>query len=219
MEFIAASPFFQGLQAEELREMAALASVRKYAAGELIFDESDKALGFHLVTEGRVKVFKSAPDGKERILHLFGPGEPFGEAAIFAGRGYPASALAVSGATTLFFPREELKRRIAENPDLALALMAVMAARLRRFTDMLEAAALKELPARLAAFILNLAPGGEVRAELTLSKGQLASLLGSAPESLSRAMTGLKKAGLIAEEKHFINILDRSRLARLASGD
>ncbi len=110
---IAASPFFQGLAADELGEMAAVASVKKYLAGELIFDENDKALGFHLISEGRVKVFKSAPDGKERILHIFGPGEPFGEAAIFAGRGYPAQALAVSGTTTLFFPRDALKRRSA----------------------------------------------------------------------------------------------------------
>ena len=77
---------------------------------------------------------------------------------------------------------------------------------------------MKEVPARLAAFILNLARDGRARVELPFSKGQLASLLGATPESLSRALTRLKKAGLISEEKPFINIVDRRRLS-LAAAD
>ncbi|UQZ88767.1 transcriptional regulator [Deltaproteobacteria bacterium Smac51] len=217
-EIIAKAPFFQGLEPDLVSQMASVALVKKYGAGSTIFHEGDPGLGFHLVAEGRVKIFKSAPDGKEQLLHLFGPGEPFGEVAIFAGRGYPAQAEAMTETATLFFPRAELKRLIAENPDLAFGIMAVLSARLRRFASMLEAVTLKEVPARLAAFVLNLAEDGRERVELSVSKGQLASLLGATPETISRALARLKNAGLISEEKPFINILDRRRLTEAASG-
>jgi CRP/FNR family transcriptional regulator len=215
---IAQAQFFQGLEPDLVRRLASIAQIKKYGPEETIFYEGEPGLGFHLLARGRVKIFKSSPDCKEQLLHFFGPGEPFGEAAIFAGKGYPAQAQAVSEAVTLFFPRAELRRLIAENPDLAFGLMAVMAARLRRFASMLESLTLKEVPARLAAFILNLAEGGRDKVELTFSKGHLASLLGATPETISRALARLKKAGLISEEKPFIHILDRLRLARAASG-
>lgn len=216
---IAAAQFFQGLEPDLVGRLASIAVVKKYAVDEVIFHEGEPGLGFYLLAEGRVKIFKSNPDGKEQLLHLFGPGEPFGEVAIFAGTGYPAQARAMRDSVTLFFPRAELRRLIAENPDLAFGLMAVMAARLRRFASMLEAVTLKEVPARLAAFILSLAPQGQDRAELPFSKGQLASLLGATPETISRALARLKKAALIREEKPYIHILDRRRLTRAAVGE
>jgi CRP/FNR family transcriptional regulator len=216
---IAGAQFFQGLPPDLVRRLASIAQIKKFGQDQVIFYEGEAGLGFYLLAEGRVKIFKSSPDGKEQILHLFGPGEPFGEVAIFAGQGYPAQAQAARDTVTLFFPRAELRRLIAENPDLAFGLMAVMAARLRRFAAMLESFTLKEVPARLAAFILNLAPDGGERAELSFSKGQLASLLGATPETISRALARLKKAGLINEEKPFIHILDRPGLIRASSGD
>lgn len=215
---IAGAPFFQGLDEELVRQMASIAVVKTYGSGQTIFEEDDPGLGFHLVAEGRVKIFKSAPDGKEQLLHLFGPGEPFGEVAIFAGRGYPAQALALIDTKTLFFPRTDLRRLIADNPELAFGLMAVLSERLRRFAGMLESITLKEVPARLAAFIMSLAEDGRDQVELAITKGQLASLLGATPETISRALARLKNAGLISEEKPFITIVDRRRLAEAATG-
>ncbi len=214
---IAEAPFFQGLAPDLAAQLASIAVVRRYQAGEFIFEENDPGLGFHLVAEGRVKIFKSAPDGREQILHLFGPGEPFGEVAIFLGRGYPARAQALADTATLFFPRPALRDLIARNPDLAFGLMAVMALRLVRFAGLLESVTLKEVPARLAAFIIELAGGGD-RAELALTKGQIASLLGTTPETISRALGRLKNAGLVSEQKPFLIIADRGRLRDLAEG-
>lgn len=217
-ETIAQAAFFQGLAPELTEQLAGIASLKSYQAGETIFYDGDPGLGFHLVAEGRVKIFKSAPDGKEQILHLFGPGEPFGEVAIFLGRGYPAQAQALVETNTVFFPRAALRDLIARNPDLAFGLMAVLSLRLVRFTALLESVTLKEVPARLASFILDLSGDGRDQVELTVSKGQLASLLGASPETISRALGRLKNAGLISEDKPMLSILDRSRLRDVADG-
>jgi cAMP-binding proteins - catabolite gene activator and regulatory subunit of cAMP-dependent protein kinases len=217
-EIISQAAFFQGLAPELTEQLAGIASLKSYQAGETIFYDGDPGLGFHLVAEGRVKIFKSAPDGKEQILHLFGPGEPFGEVAIFLGRGYPAQALALAETRTVFFPRAALRDLIARNPDLAFGLMAVLSLRLVRFTALLESVTLKEVPARLASFILDLSGDGRDQVELSITKGQLASLLGASPETISRALGRLKNAGLISEEKPMLRILDHVRLRDVADG-
>lgn len=217
-ETISRATFFQGLTADLTAELAGIAAQKNYQAGETIFDEGDPGLGFHLVAQGRVKVFKRSPDGKEQILHLFGPGEPFGEVAIFLGLGYPAQALALVETVTVFFPRPALRDLIARNPDLAFGLMAILSQRLVRFTALLESVTLKEVPARLAAFILDLASDGRNQVKLTISKGQLASLLGASPETISRALGRLKNANLIQEDKPLMTITDRSRLQDVADG-
>ncbi|MDR1044580.1 MAG: Crp/Fnr family transcriptional regulator [Candidatus Adiutrix sp.] len=216
-ESIGRAAFFSGLEPELIEQLASIAAAKSYQAGEVVFNEGDPGLGFHLLVEGRVKIYKSSPDGKEQLLHLFGPGEPFGEVAIFLGRGYPAQAQALSDCRTAFFPREALRRLISQNPDLAFGLMAVLAQRLTRFAGLLETITLKEVPARLAAFLLDLAGTGPA-AELGVSKSQLASLLGATPETISRAFGRLKSAGLISEEKTAIKITDRRRLRQVADG-
>ena len=214
---IGRAAFFSGLAPELIEQLASIAFFKRYEAGEIIFEEGDPGLGFHLVDKGRVKIFKSSPDGREQLLHIFGPGEPFGEVAIFLGRGYPARAQAMIESQTVFFPREALRNLIAKNPDLAFGLMAVLSQRLVRFAGLLESITLKEVPARLAAFILSSAEGRD-RVELTVTKGQLASTLGATPETISRALGRLKKAGLITEQKPFLTITDRRRLSELADG-
>lgn len=209
--------FLNGLPDELMDQLLTIVHQKKYRPGEIIFREGLPGQGFHLLAEGRVKIYKMAPDGKEQILHIINPGEPFGEAAIFLGQGYPASAQALTEAVTLYFPRQGLIRLITANAEMALGLLGVMARRLAHFAALLEAVTLKEVPARLAAFILELA-AERGRAELALSKSQLASLLATTPETISRSLGRLKKAGLIAEEKPYIIIKDQNRLRAAAEG-
>ena len=219
--FLAETPFFHGLEESLLLSLADIAVLKSHKSGEIIFAEKDPGTGFYLVAEGQVKIFKSAPDGKEQILHIFGPGEPFGEVAIFLGWGFPAWALALENSKTIFFPRAALRRLIGQNPDLAFGMMAVLSMRLIRFTHMVEALTLKEVPARLAAFLVNLSQENNdtLKVELKVSKSQLASLLGTVPETISRAMGRLKSAGLINEEKPHIIILDPMKLKAFAAGE
>ena len=105
---IANAPLFAGLPADQLEKAARIVLPKRFEKGELIFEDGRKADGFYVVAQGRIKVFKVSFDGKEQILHIFGPGEPVGEAPVFAGGVFPAGAQALDPSTLLFFPRAPL---------------------------------------------------------------------------------------------------------------
>ena len=85
-------PAFNGLSEDQLKEIKSIAVDRRYNKGEIIFSEGEEGNGFYVVVDGQVKIFKLSPEGKEQILHIFGPGDPVGEVAMFAGRSFPANA-------------------------------------------------------------------------------------------------------------------------------
>ena len=167
-----------------------------------------------MIDEGKVKIYKVSPSGKEHILHIFGGGEPFGEVPVFHGQPFPATAEALMNTTTLFFPRDRFVRMIEANPSIALGMLAVLSMRLRRFAGQIENLSLKEVPARLAGYLLYLSSEqqGRDEVELDISKGQLASLLGTIPETLSRIFARMSEEGLIQVRGRKIAILDRQGL-------
>ncbi|SDP09924.1 Crp/Fnr family transcriptional regulator [Desulforhopalus singaporensis] len=204
------SGFFAGLPSSQIDELAAIAIEKTYQRGETIFFEGDISVGFYMVAEGRVKIFKISPSGKEHILHIFGAGEPFGEVPVFHGKPFPATAEALQNSRTLFFPRKEFVALVERNPAIALNMLAVLSMRLRRFATQIENLSLKEVPARLASYLLYLSEeqGSEESVTLDISKGQLASLLGTIPETLSRIFSRMSTEGLIAVEGRQIHLLD-----------
>jgi CRP/FNR family transcriptional regulator len=167
---------------------------------------------------GKVKVFKVSMEGKEQILHIFGPGEPFGEVPVFTGQRFPASASAIAKSSLLFFPRDTFVDLIYQNPSLSLNMLAVLSKRLHQFTVQVENLSLKEVPGRLAAYLLLLSEeqGGKNQVALNISKGQLASLLGTIPETLSRIFAKMNQKDLIQVKGKNINILDLSGMTALA---
>ncbi len=219
---IAAIPLFEGMPPEQLKELARIVVTKTIKRGQVIFSEGDEGTGFYVLISGRAKIFKLAPDGKEQILHIAAPGVPFGEVPVFAGERFPAYAEALEECRSLFFPRPAFVDLIKKNPILALNMMAVLARRLRRFTGMIENLSLKEVPGRLAAHFLYLSERAEGAEELRLeiSKSQLAGLLGTIPETLSRILARMTKEGLIEPVgQRQIRILDRERLEELADGE
>ena len=216
-KIIAGSSLFEGLPDKEIAEIASIAIGKSYQRGESIFFEGDIAVGFYMVAEGRVKIFKMSPAGKEHILHIFGAGEPFGEVPVFHGRPFPASAEALEKTTTIYFPRDRFIRLVEANPSIALNMLGVLSLRLRSFTSQIENLSLKEVPARLAGYLLYLSEeqGSAARVDLPITKGQLASLLGTIPETLSRIFARMSEEGLIDVQGRQIELLDRDGLADL----
>jgi CRP/FNR family transcriptional regulator len=217
-EIISSVPLFEGLPENQLREIKEIAMSKSFKKGETIFSEGDPGSGFYVVAEGVVKIYKVSSEGKEQILHIFGTGEPFGEVPVFTGQPFPANAEAISGSRLLFFPREDFVDLIAGNPSLALNMLAVLSMRLRQFTVQIENLSLKEVPGRLASYLLYLADeqGKNNIVTLNISKGQLASLLGTIPETLSRIFAKMTEMKLIAVSGRKIDLLDRSELVKLS---
>jgi CRP-like cAMP-binding protein len=203
------SLLFNGLPEPLLAKLAGITHERRFGKNEAIFFEGRKADGFYLVAQGQVKVFKMSPDGREQILHVFGVGEPFGEVPVFNGQPFPANAVSLTASAALFFPRPAFISLITASPELALSMLAVLSRRLRQFAAQIESLSLKEVPGRLAAHLVFLAEDQGRRDEVTLDipKGQLASLLGTSPETLSRIFASLSAEGLIRVDGKRIELL------------
>lgn len=213
-EIIHQCTLFSGLPDSQLHDIRAICHEKSYEKGSVIFFEGDAGEGFYLVAQGKVKIYKMSPMGKEQILHIFGPGEPFGEVPVFHGQPFPASAETLAKTTTLYFPRDKFVQLLHDNPSIALNMLAVLSMRLRRFATQIENLSLKEVPERLAGYLLYLQEeqDGKSTVELEISKGQLASLLGTIPETLSRIFAKMTEEGLITVQGRKITIVDKSGL-------
>jgi CRP/FNR family transcriptional regulator, dissimilatory nitrate respiration regulator len=217
--FLSHLPLFRGLSDEELKAISEIAVDRPVRAGEMIFSDGEPAAGLNIVSAGRVKIFKLSRNGKEQILHIMGPGEPFAEVPVFQGGNYPASAQAIEAGRVLFIPRAELLKAIRKNPALALGMLAVLSRRLREFAATIENLSLRGVPERLSAYLLHLSElaGGADEFELDIKKGLIANLLGTTGESLSRILGKMMQAGMIRVGGKKITILDRGALADVAA--
>ena len=218
LDIISCVPSFSGLPENQLVEIKDIAVDKHFNKGEIIFSDGDEGHGFFVVAEGLVKIFKVSPDGKEQILHIYGPGEPFGQVAVYAGRSYPASAQAIAASNVLFFPRTAFADLITRIPSLAMNMLAVLSKKLREFTIQVENLSLKEVPGRLAGYLIYLIDeqGKADTVTLNISKGQLASLLGTIPETLSRIFARMTELNLIEMDGRNIKLLNRSGLEELA---
>ena len=215
---------FSGLEDEARRSVAALAIERRIPAGQVLFREGQAAEGFYVVLDGRVKVYKLSPDGRQQILHVFGPGQAFAEAAMFAGETFPAFAKSLAESRVAFFPRDRFLKGLSDNPALAVGLIASLARLCRQLTTLVGQLALRDVAGRLARYLADLArrkgtaleKGASVR--LDLPKGELARHLGVATETLSRALGRLAAADLITVDGQVITFCNGPALEALASG-
>ncbi|MEW6333230.1 MAG: Crp/Fnr family transcriptional regulator [Thermodesulfobacteriota bacterium] len=216
IKLLAGMPLFAGLSQEQYAALARIGIRRTFRKGERVFSEGDEGTGFYAVIAGRVKISRVSTEGKEQILHLFGPGQSFGEVSVFTGRGFPADAVASVQTTLMFFPRTAFSQLIQKDPTLALNMLAQLSMRLRHFADLIEDLSLKEVPGRLAKYLLYLSTTTDDReVALDISKSQLASVLGTIPETLSRILAKMHKQGLIGLKGARIQIIDHRGLEQI----
>ncbi len=220
-QIITRIPVFSGLDDAQQEQVRGIAVNKHFSKGRFMFYDGESADGFYVAVEGQVKIYKVSPDGREQIFHVFGPGEPFGEVPVFAGGNFPANAQALKKTHCLYFPRADIQRLIADQPAIALNMLAVLSQRLRAFTVQVENLSLKEVDGRVAGYLLHMAEeqhGGDT-VQLNISKAQLASLLGTIPETLSRSLARLKEQELILVDRRQIRIIDRDGLEECSTGE
>jgi len=216
-----ASPGFNGLSDAGLQALAQVAVLREYDGGESLFRQEENAAGFFVMVSGVVTVFRAGTDGRQQILHVFeDPGEVCGEVPVFEGGTYPAAAEVSSVSRLLYLPRTEFLAITRRHPEILLEMLAVLSRRLRRFVGLIDDLSLKDVAARLAKYILvkDGETGGDF-VDLGMSKGMLASRLGTIAETISRTFRKMQQAGLVAVDGRIIHLLDRKRLAAVADGE
>jgi len=216
------SQLFSGLSDDEIGRFSRILTLKKYNKGETLFAEGDRAEGFHIVKSGKIKIFKISSSGKMQILHIFGPGNPFGEAAIFMGNRFPAYAEAVTASETVFIDFDDFTTYLKKEPRFALNIIATLCIRLKGFLKTIEDLSLNEVSSRLARYLIDLAeeqndePGDGCAVTLSVKKGLLAQQLGTIPETFSRTLAKLREQGIVETTGKKIIIADYDRLAEMS---
>jgi len=209
-----------GLDDDELKKVRQVVSIRRLKKKETLFFQGDPVTGLFILLEGLIRIFKSSPDGKEYTLHEIHPGQMFAEAALFSGKGYPANSCALEDSTVAFFPKERFLKLLHDSPKISLKMIGGLSAFVREFNQKVEELSLKEIPARLAYYLLmEYHKHSSMTFDLDISKSELASRLGTVGETLSRTLKKLKEASLIDVEGRKITLYDLKRLEQIAEGE
>jgi CRP/FNR family transcriptional regulator, dissimilatory nitrate respiration regulator len=212
--------FFRGVQGSSLEALVSMGRVRAFSRGEIIFRQGDPAPGVFVVESGSVRVFKTAPSGKEHVLHFAESGSTFAEVAVLGGFSCPAYAEAVRDTTCVLLPAEAFRQALRENHDLCLQLLGSMALWVHNLVGLLENIVLRDAAGRLAQQILKVAPTAGETFTLPSLKKDIASHLNLTSETFSRTLGRLVKAGLVEQlSGGRLRILDHAGLLDIAEGN
>jgi CRP/FNR family cyclic AMP-dependent transcriptional regulator len=209
---------FADLSERELADLAERAVPRHLSAGDVIFSEGEACDGLYVVEAGAVKVFTTSAGGREQVLTIEGAGGSVAELPVFDGGPYPASAAAMTEATVLFVSKRDFQALCLEHPEVALKVLKVVGARLRRLVGIIEELSFTTVYHRLASLLVRLAErrGEKTRRGLEIhlasSNQELAAHIGTVRELVSRNLSRLQAAGLIQLEGKTIIISDLEKL-------
>jgi CRP-like cAMP-binding protein len=216
------STLFRRLGPEDRKRLAAVATVKAFEKGAPLFNEGDGSDLMYSVLVGRVKVFKTTPRGTDVILELFGPGDPVGAVAVYESRPYPATAVALEPTTCVVIPRQAFFSLLESYPSMVRGLLVGLTHRLVELTNRLTELSGGRVEGRLARFFLKLAQDmGQPRADgtfiaLSLSRQELADMIGTTIETSIRIMSRWGKDDVVRTEKDGFTVVDRAALEAVA---
>jgi CRP/FNR family transcriptional regulator len=207
--------YFERLDEPRRAQLASLAIQRRFEPGAHIYAEGDDSAGLWLLDAGHVKIYKLTPDGREHILHLFGPGDTFNDVAALDQGPNAANAAALSPVLAWVIPTEQLQSFLARDQRLALGVIQALARRIRQLVLQVEDLALRSVTARLARFIYAQAENPAL-AGPAVTRALIATHLATTPETISRALRVLEQSGAIRFDRHRILIVNDALLRELA---
>jgi CRP/FNR family transcriptional regulator len=194
--------------------------IRRFRKGETVFHQGDPGDALFIMANGSVKVVLPSDEGAEpAIVAILGPGEFFGELAILDGAPHSATIVAIEPTETLVLQRDAFLALIDSQPELRRALLASLAAEIRRLTGHVEDLHFLDLPARLASRIVRLATAaprgadGEIRIAWPYTQSELAGMIGGSRQSVNRLLADLADEGLVRIERDVLVVSDLDRLA------
>lgn len=209
---------FSGLTDPEFAFLTARVVSRKFSAGELIFAEAEPCAGLYVIESGNVRIFKSSAGGREQVLSIDGPGGSIAELPVFDGGSYPASAQAVTDCSLLFFSKKDFQALCLQHPDVALKVLQVVGARLRKLVGIIEELSFTTVRHRLVAMLVRLAKsdgqctGETITVTLPANNNELAAQIGTVRELVSRNLSRLQSEGLIRIDGRAVTVADLKKL-------
>lgn len=214
---------FRRLAPEDRARVTAVARLRHYHRGERLFDEGEEAGAFLAIVDGRVKVYKATPSGKEVILEIFGPGDPLAAVAVYESARLPASAVALDDTTCMRIERRDFFDLLEHHPVLVRGLLSGLTLRLAELTRRLAELTGAKVEARFARLFLKLArqigrvDRGGVFVPMALTRQELADLTGTTSETAIRIMSRWQKDAVLLTEREGFTLVDRDALEDIAA--
>jgi CRP/FNR family cyclic AMP-dependent transcriptional regulator len=216
------APLFDALSEEDSRALRAMVLVVKLNRGERLFAEGDKGDQLYIIISGKIKLTKAAPDGRENLLSVHGPGEMFGELSLFDPVPRTASATAVTDAELAALAHDDVRTWLSSRPEVAMHLLQALAQRLRRINEVKADLVFTDVPGRVAKALLDLAErfgvqnsdGIQVNHDLT--QEELAQLVGASRETVNKALADFAARGWIQLAAKSVLVIDPDRLRKRA---
>jgi CRP/FNR family transcriptional regulator, dissimilatory nitrate respiration regulator len=199
----------------ELKQLAEYAVIKELKKNEHLFNDGDVAAYFYIVAQGTLKIFKIGINGEEQTLHIQKDFDLIAEAAIFDKQKFPAYCKAMENSKVIAIPKTGLVELIKQKPEFALKFLAGYSRRLREFVEQVEYLSMSDVKSRLAKYLIKHAQqnkSGKKYVELSITKKELATFIGTVPETLSRTFKKLSEEKIISIEASKINILDEKSL-------
>ena len=213
-------PVFETLGPEDLAQVAQVAVPRRFSPGQVIFREGDESDTCYVVSSGHARALREHGDGRTIALARFGPGDIFGELAMFDDERRSATVEALDDLNALAILGHDMRRLLREHPDIAVKLVIGLGRRLRAANERLARQSFQTVQSRVASVLIGLieqqrAEGGSDQDVLvTATQAELAQLAGSSRESASRFLAVLERAGIVTQGRGKLTVHDPSALER-----
>lgn len=213
---------FGELDEPDLHALASRAIEHRLARGQVLFVAGEEARGLYVIVEGAVRAFRESVDGREQIIHVERAGATIAEVPVFDEGAYPSTVAAEEDSTVLFIDKRDVHRLCVDHPRISLTALKLLAGRLRKCAELVEALSLREVDQRLARHLLaeahrrGVRDGSRLWVELVLTNQQIAARIGTVREVVSRALNRLQQNGLISVDGRRVYITDEEVLKAFA---
>ncbi|HZO76983.1 MAG TPA: Crp/Fnr family transcriptional regulator [Solirubrobacteraceae bacterium] len=213
-------PVFSALGDDDLNRLAEVAVPRRFESGEVVFREGDASNTCYIVRSGRARAVREHSDGRSITLATFGPGEIFGELAMFDDERRSATVEAIESTEAIAILGGDMRRLLRRHPDISVKLLSALGRRLRETNERLASQSFQTVQSRVAGVLLQFVTAyraegrGDGDVLITSTQADLAQLAGSSRESASRFLAVLERAGVITQGRGKLTVHDPEALTR-----
>jgi CRP-like cAMP-binding protein len=213
-------PAFSTLRDDELTRVAEVAVPRRFEAGEVVFREGDESNTCYVVRSGNARAVREHSDGRSITLANFGPGDIFGELAMFDNERRSATVEAVDSTEAIAILGGDMRRLLRQHPDMSIKLLSALGRRLRETNERLARQSFQTVQSRVASVLLQFVTAAQEEGRgagdvlVTSTQADLAQLAGSSRESASRFLAVLERAGVISQGRGKLTVHDPEALGR-----